>query len=49
MPVPLPVYEAIEPILDEYCREAVPVQFQDKVRIGYTVRGMAVTLHESRP
>lgn len=49
MPIPEQTRLSAEKVLDEYCRDAVPEHAQDKLRLGYLSRRMAVTLFEIRP
>lgn len=50
-PVPIPddILAEAEAHLDRYIVNLVPKHAQDKVRIGYFVKGMAITLFEQRP
>ena len=49
MPIPHDIQTAAEVQLDRYCVRIVPEHAYDKVRIGYIVKGMAITLFEERP
>lgn len=49
MPIPPEILARAEALLDAYCSRAIPGHARRKVRLGYLVRGMAITLFESRP
>lgn len=49
MPIPDAIRTAVEAHLDRYVVNLVPKHTQDKVRIGYIAKGMAITLFEQRP
>lgn len=49
MPIPDPIRTEAEAHLDRYIMSLVPKYVQDKVRIGYIAKGMAITLFEQRP
>ncbi len=49
MPIPPEILTRAETQLDAYCSRAIPGHARHKVRLGYLVRGMAITLFESRP
>ena len=49
MPIPKEIRLSAEKVLDEYCQSAVPEHAQDKLRLGYLSRGMAITFFEMRP
>jgi len=47
--MPPEILARAEALLDAYCSRAIPGHARHKVRLGYLVRGMAITLFESRP
>ena len=49
MPIPDDIRTEAEAHLDRYCVGLIPKHVQDKVRIGYLAKGMAITLFEQRP
>ena len=49
MPIPDDVRAVVEPRLDRYCLDRVPAHVRDRVRLGYMIKGMTVTLFEERP
>ena len=49
MPIPDSIRTEAEAHLDRYIVNLVPKHAQDKVRIGYVAKGMAITLFEQRP
>jgi len=49
MPIPDAIRTEAEAHLDRYCVGLIPKHAQDKVCIGYIVKGMAITLFEQRP
>ena len=49
MPIPSVILQRAEALLDAYCSRAIPGHARHKVRLGYLVRGMAITLFEGRP
>ena len=49
MPIPDSIRTEAEAHLDQYCVGLIPKHVQDKVRIGYVAKGMAITLFEQRP
>jgi hypothetical protein len=38
-----------ETVLSKYCRNKVPAEYQDELRITFEFRGSNVTLYENRP
>ena len=48
MPIPDNIRTAAEAHLDRYIANLIPKRVQDKVRIGYVAKGMAITLFEQR-
>ena len=49
MPIPDSIRTAAETHLDRYCVGLIPKHVQDKIRLGYLAKGMAITLFELRP
>ncbi len=49
MPIPDSIRTAAEAHLDRYVVNLVPPHAQDKVRIAYIAKAMAITLFEQRP
>ena len=49
MPIPESIRTEAEAHLDRYVVNLVPPHAQNKVHIGYLVKGMAITLFERRP
>ncbi|HEX9657632.1 MAG TPA: DUF3024 domain-containing protein [Bacteroidota bacterium] len=49
MPLPKAVREEVEPIITEYCAKRVPEHAWRQVKMGFDVRGDAITLFEERP
>ncbi len=49
MPIPDASRTAAEAHLDRYIVNLIPMHVQDKVRVGYIAKGMAITLFEQRP
>jgi hypothetical protein len=49
MAIPKADLERISRILDAYCEASVPPHVRDKVTMGFSVKGSAVTLFERRP
>ena len=49
MPIPDSIRAIAEAHLDQYCVGLIPKHVQDKIRIGYVAKGMAITLFELRP
>lgn len=49
MPIPDDIRTAAEAHLDQYIANLIPKHVQDKLRIGYLAKGMAITLFEQRP
>lgn len=49
MPIPDSIRTAAEAHLDQYIANLIPKHVQDKLRIGYVAKGMAITLFEQRP
>lgn len=49
MPIPDDIRTEAEAHLDRYIVNLVPEHAQDKVRIGYIAKGMAITVFEQRP
>ena len=39
----------IERVVGDFCRDGVPVQFKDQVRISYSIKNHDVLISESRP
>ena len=49
MPIPDDIRTEAEAHLDRYISNLIPKHVQDKLRIGYVAKGMAITLFEQRP
>lgn len=49
MPIPDPIRKEAEAHLDRYIVNLVPKHAQNKARVGYVAKGMAITLFEQRP
>ena len=49
MPIPDSIRVAAEAHLDRFIVNLIPKHAQNKVRIGYVAKGMAITLFEQRP
>ncbi len=49
MALPALTKRLVEKRLDKYCKDRMPPQIRDKVRLGYKFRGNSVTLFEQRP
>ena len=41
--------EQIERVVGDFCRDGVPVQFKEQVRISYSIKNHDVLISESRP
>ena len=49
MPIPNDIQTATEAHLDQYCARLIPEHAYGKVRVGYVVAGMSITLFEQHP
>ena len=49
MPLPSLVRQLVDKKLTRYCKQKVPPNLRDQIRINYKIRGNSVTLFESRP
>ena len=49
MPLPELIRQDVEAKLTSYCGNRVPAHLRDEIRVGFELRGNAVTLFEERP
>jgi hypothetical protein len=49
MAIPETDLARIRPLLDQYCEARVPLHVRDKVTMGFSVQGSAITIFERRP
>ena len=49
MPLPELVRHSVERRLTEFCRDRIPAEHRDEIRLEHEVRGNSATLYECRP
>ena len=49
MTLPPKEFQIINSLLTKYCAKKVPMEYRDKVRVQFKIRGNSVTLYEERP
>lgn len=47
--IPDDVLKQAEQILDDFCQKEIPLEVQDKLRLGHLTKGMTITLLSFRP
>jgi acid phosphatase class B len=49
MPIPPIQKQLVEKLMTAYCKNRIPKEVQDQIKLLYTIRGNNITLIESRP
>jgi hypothetical protein len=49
MPIPPIQKQLVEKLMSSYCKNKIPQEIQDKIKLSYKIRGNNITLIESRP
>ena len=49
MPIPFLKKQLAEAQMAKFCKDRIPLEYQNEIKMSYRIRGQSMTLYESRP